>query len=82
MDSILLAVSGLRPQIFTETLYALHSEGHFPSRAVILTTQQGAELARYALLGRDGHIALSFTTMGCRQAPTRFLKKESINNMM
>lgn len=57
MDSVLLAVSGLRPQIFTETLHALHREGHFPSRAVILTTRQGAQLAREALLGPEGRIA-------------------------
>lgn len=57
MPSVLLAVCGLRPQIFTETLYALHQSGDFPRRAIILTTQQGADLCRKTLLGADGRIA-------------------------
>ncbi|SDF50266.1 CRISPR-associated protein, Csx6 family [Desulfovibrio legallii] len=57
MPSVLLAVCGLRPQIFTETLYALHQTGDFPRRAIILTTQQGAALSREILLGAGGRIA-------------------------
>lgn len=77
MDSILLAVSGLRPQIFTETLYALHREGHFPSRAVLLTTQQGAKLAREFLLGSDGQIAAFLRDYGL-PANANPLSKENI----
>ena len=50
MDSVLLAVCGLSPQIVTETLYALHREGRFPSRAILLTTRQGETLVREKLL--------------------------------
>lgn len=77
MDSVLLAVSGLRPQIFTETLYALHREGHFPARAVLLTTQQGAKLAHEFLLGSDGQIAAFLRDYGL-PANANPLSKENI----
>lgn len=64
MDSVLLAVCGLKPQIFTETLYALHREGRFPRRAVILTTRQGAALARETLPGADGQVAALLSDYG------------------
>ncbi|MDP2811898.1 MAG: CRISPR-associated ring nuclease Csm6 [Rhodocyclaceae bacterium] len=53
---ILLAVTGLSPQIVTETLYALaHAQPAFiPTEIHLLTTLEGARLARAALLHPDG----------------------------
>lgn len=53
---ILLCVTGLSPQIVTETLYALaHADAPFvPTEIHLLTTQEGARLARAALLHLDG----------------------------
>jgi CRISPR-associated protein (TIGR02584 family) len=53
---ILLAVTRLSPQIVTETLYALaHAEPPFvPTEVHLVTTSDGARLARAALLHPDG----------------------------
>jgi CRISPR-associated protein (TIGR02584 family) len=57
---ILLAVTGLSPQVLTETLYALGAadgEGtqrFLPTEIHLLTTAEGARLARTALLHPDG----------------------------
>lgn len=57
---ILLAVTGLSPQILTETLYALGvapgaGQGTFiPTEIHLVTTAQGAEIARTSLLHPDG----------------------------
>jgi CRISPR-associated protein (TIGR02584 family) len=58
---ILLAVTGLSPQVVTETLYAQgvragkESGGDFaPTEIHIITTEQGAKIARTALLHPDG----------------------------
>jgi len=53
---ILLAVSGLSPQIVTETLYALAQQGQpaaLPTEVHVVTTQEGAERARLMLLGQN-----------------------------
>lgn len=49
---ILLAVTGLTPQVVTETIYALHraSADAVPDEVHVLTTTEGAERARLALL--------------------------------
>jgi len=53
---ILLAVTGLSPQVVTETLYALavpgkvDSESWVPTEVRLITTAEGAERARLALL--------------------------------
>lgn len=50
---ILLAVSGLTPQIVTETLYALalqQTEPYIPSEIHLLSTQEGAARAKLLLL--------------------------------
>lgn len=55
--SILLAVTGLTPQVVTETLYALHSQGHaLPTQIHILTTAEGYQRARLTLIS-DGWLA-------------------------
>ena len=53
--SVLLAVTGLTPQTVTETLYALMREGAdaLPHEVHILTTAEGAERARLALLSEQ-----------------------------
>ena len=57
---ILLAVTGLSPQIVTETLYALGvrpqppNAPFIPTEIHLLTTKNGAQLARAALLHLDG----------------------------
>jgi len=54
---ILLAVTGLSPQIVTETLYALaiqHKPAFVPTEVHLLTTADGAKLAKAALLHPDG----------------------------
>jgi CRISPR-associated protein (TIGR02584 family) len=51
---ILLAVTGLSPQIVTETLWALAVEHAWvPTRIRIITTQRGAQEARRTLLSAD-----------------------------
>ena len=55
---ILLAVTGLSPQIVTETLYALavnygHRPPFVPTEIHVVTTQQGHESARLTLLSDD-----------------------------
>ena len=53
---VLLAVTGLTPQIVTETLWALAVEGQpawVPTEVRIITTRQGAETARCALLSDE-----------------------------
>ncbi len=53
---ILLAVTGLSPQIVTETLYALavtREPAFVPTEAVLMTTAEGAERARLSLLSDD-----------------------------
>jgi CRISPR-associated protein (TIGR02584 family) len=52
---ILLAVTGLSPQIVTETLYALAVERRLwvPTEVRIITTRQGAEKAQRSLLSDD-----------------------------
>ena len=50
---ILLAVTGLSPQIVTETLHALaigHDDPFVPTEVHLITTAEGAERARLALL--------------------------------
>ena len=53
---ILLCVTGLSPQIVTETLYALavrESPAFIPTEIHLVTTKQGAEHARLNLLSRE-----------------------------
>ena len=57
---ILLAVTGLSPQILTETLYALgvtpgeEAAPFIPTEVHLITTTEGARLARTSLLHPDG----------------------------
>jgi CRISPR-associated protein (TIGR02584 family) len=60
-QSILLAVTGLTPQVVTETLYALHQQGQdLPEQIHILTTAEGYQRARLTLIN-DGWLAKFYT---------------------
>lgn len=52
---LLLVVTGLSPQVVTETLYALAQDSHriLPTEVHILTTREGAERARLTLLSES-----------------------------
>ncbi|QWF71560.1 TIGR02584 family CRISPR-associated protein [Methylomonas paludis] len=55
--SILLAVTGLTPQVVTETLFALYQQGAtLPEQIHILTTAEGSQRAQLTLLN-DGWLA-------------------------
>jgi CRISPR-associated protein Csx14 len=43
MNNILLAVTGLSPQVITETLYALHQNNRNVDAIHIITTRKGKE---------------------------------------
>jgi CRISPR-associated protein (TIGR02584 family) len=56
-QSTLLNVTGLTPQVVTETLYALHQQGQaLPEQLHILTTAEGYQRARLTLIN-DGWLA-------------------------
>ena len=53
---VLLAVSGLSPQILTETIYALASQADqpfVPTEVHLITTREGAQRAELSLLSKD-----------------------------
>jgi len=53
---VLLAVSGLSPQVVTETLYALAADQHapfIPTEVHLITTAEGARRAELSLLSAD-----------------------------
>lgn len=52
---ILVVVTGMTPQVVTETLFALVQEGRVPTDIILVTTSLGAKVAEKALLDtRDG----------------------------
>ena len=55
---ILLSITGMTPQVVTETLYAIYKSEpeHFPEEIYIITTQKGAEKIRTNLLGDEGQL--------------------------
>jgi len=56
MKNILLAVTGLNPQVITETLYVLHQNNRNVNAIHVITTRDGKEKIYAELLGeRDGH---------------------------
>ena len=54
MKNILLAVTGLSPQVITETLYALFSEGRPVHEVQVITTRRGQEEIYKNLLAPEG----------------------------
>ena len=56
MKTILLAVTGLSPQVITETLYALHQNRQTVNAVHVITTRNGKEKIYAELLGgKNGH---------------------------
>lgn len=56
MKNILLAVTGLNPQVITETLYALHQNNRKVDRIHVITTRDGKERIYADLLaGKSGY---------------------------
>jgi CRISPR-associated protein (TIGR02584 family) len=56
MKNILLAVTGLSPQVITETLYALHQNNRKVDRIHVITTRDGKErLYADLLAGKGGY---------------------------
>jgi CRISPR-associated protein (TIGR02584 family) len=56
MKNILLAVTGLSPQVITETLYALHQNNRKVDRIHVITTREGKERIYADLLaGKSGY---------------------------
>lgn len=56
MKKILVAVTGMSPQIVTETLFALITRHQWiPDEIHVLTTRLGAERLNAALFGKNGH---------------------------
>ncbi len=55
MRKILVAVTGMSPQIITETVYALHKQHDWlPDEIFVLTTQSGKQKLVGSLLGENG----------------------------
>lgn len=56
MRNVLLAVSGLSPQVITETLFALHELGKRVDEIHVITTRKGRDMIASSLLDpEDGH---------------------------
>ena len=56
MKTILLAVTGLSPQVITETLYALHQSNRHVDAIHVITTRDGKEKIYTGLFGgKQGH---------------------------
>ena len=56
MKKTLLAVTGLAPQVITEALYAIFSEGRKVDAVRVITTRRGKELLLSRLLASDGKL--------------------------
>jgi len=67
-QTLLLAVTGLSPQVVTETLYALHDQGgDMPDAIHILTTAEGYQRAKLTLIN-DGWLARFYSDYGLSMA--------------
>ncbi|QMT31185.1 CRISPR-associated ring nuclease [Alysiella filiformis] len=55
-QKILVAVTGMTPQIVTETVYALHKNHNWlPEKIIVLTTLEGKKRIVEQLLGEKGY---------------------------
>lgn len=69
MRTLLLAVTGMSPQVITETLYALHHGGHcWPDGIRLLTTVQGAKRAWEGLV-EQGQLRRLAAELGVPEVP-------------
>ncbi len=76
----LLCITGLTPQVVTETLYAMYQAGQtLPARIHILTTAAGAERARLTLI-KDGWLDRFFSDHKLPQLAQTVLNIELLRN--
>jgi len=76
MKNILLAVTGLSPQVITETLYALHQGGRTVDAIHVITTRQGKERIYAELLGGgNGHYFRYLEEYGFKQKSIDFSER-------
>ncbi|NOT11630.1 MAG: TIGR02584 family CRISPR-associated protein [Methylococcaceae bacterium] len=76
INNILLVVTGLSPQVVTETLFALHCQGHIlPDQIHILTTTEGYRRAQLTLIN-DGWLARFYSDY---QLPPPEFSEENIH---
>ena len=73
MKNILLAVTGLSPQVITETLYGLHQNARKVDAIHVITTRQGKERIYAELLaGGNGHYFRYLDEYGIKRAGIDF----------
>jgi len=73
LKNILLAVTGLSPQVITETLYALHQSGRKVDAVHVITTRQGKERMFAELLaGKNGHYFRYLEEYGIKRSSIEF----------
>ena len=75
MKNILLAVTGLSPQVITETLFALHQNNQRVDEIHIITTREGKECIYAELLaGGTGQFFRYLDEYGINPASIKFDK--------
>ncbi|MBW2311692.1 MAG: TIGR02584 family CRISPR-associated protein, partial [Deltaproteobacteria bacterium] len=73
MKHILLAVTGLSPQVITETLFALHQNGQRVDAIHVITTRDGKEMIYAHLLsGKSGHYCRYLEEYGVERSSIDF----------
>lgn len=73
MKYVLLAVTGLNPQVITEALYALYLEGRQVDEVRVITTRQGKEaINAHILPPREGHFHKLFQEYGIKSGKPDF----------
>ena len=73
MKNILLAVTGLSPQVVTETLYALHQNSQSVDEIHIITTRTGKEKVYSELIGGEqGHFYRYLNEYGFTKTAIQF----------
>jgi len=73
VKNILLAVTGLSPQVITETLYGLHQNARKVDAIHVITTRQGKEKIYAELLaGGNGHYFRYLDEYGIKRAGIDF----------
>ena len=76
----LLAITGLSPQVVTETLYGIHrQEQPWPDELIILTTLKGAEQAELGLCHPRGTQQHSMLDQCCIDLKRPLFSKENIH---
>jgi conserved hypothetical protein len=63
---VLVAVTGMSPQILTETVYALYTQQNWlPDEIFVLTTQIGYNNIMRTLIGENGFLRVFAKTTSC-----------------